>query len=256
MRVASARWRRYPGKMRKAALVAIAALFVASSARADFCAEQPKAAPPASLGRPSHGALAGARRLVADASVRLLERQAARCLVWSTPRLIDAIHRAGARVAAALPNSPPLGVGDLSRAQGGPIHAYSQSHQSGRDADLAFYQLDANGSPATAEDFVRFDARGRGQTGAGEPRQFDVPRNWALVKSLLEDPAIHLRWLFVSAPLRASLLAHARAQREPAQLLARASELLHQPSDAPPHDDHLHVRITCEPSERAVGCKD
>ena len=32
--------------------------------------------------------------------------------------------------------------------------------------------------------------------------------------------------------------------------------VLHQPSDAPPHDDHFHVRIRCTQGERDEGCVD
>lgn len=242
--------------MRKAVLSAIAIIAMAAPARADFCRERPSPGVAVSIGRPSLGALLGAERLVADTFVRVLPRQAMRCIHWSTPRLVQAIERAGSIVARLLPGSPPLGVGDLSRAKGGPIRAYSQSHQSGRDADLALYQLDASGSPVPAEDFVHFDSTMGGRTADGRPRRLDLRRNWRLVLALLEDPGIHVRWLFLSTPLRAALLAQAREEGTPALLLARAAELLHQPSDAPPHDDHLHLRIACEPYELARGCRD
>jgi len=239
---------------RAALLVLLAA--GAASAESRFCNESPAHGPPASLGRPSSGALLGGARLEPDAHLRVLPRQARRCLDWSTPRLVEAIKRAADALARADPRSPPLGVGDLSRARGGAIREYSRSHQSGRDADLAFFQLDASGNPVAAEELVRFGKSLAGVTSDGRVRAFDVARTWRFVRALLSDSAIHVRWLFVSDALRAALLAEARRESAPGTILALAAKALHQPSDAPPHDDHLHVRIACEREEIALGCRD
>ncbi|MEO8214535.1 MAG: hypothetical protein ABI560_15140, partial [Myxococcales bacterium] len=32
--------------------------------------------------------------------------------------------------------------------------------------------------------------------------------------------------------------------------------IIRQPSDSEPHDDHMHVRIYCDPNDRALGCSD
>jgi penicillin-insensitive murein endopeptidase len=231
---------------------------IAGSARAEpsFCKERPMAGESTSLGRASSGTLRGAVQLKPSASVHVMPQQAQRCLDWSTPRMTSAIERAGADVASAIPGSPPLGVGDLSRAQGGEIRAYSKSHQSGRDADLAFFQLDEKGRPVAAEALVRFDAALKGAAADGARRIFDVPRNWRLVRALLVNPKIHVRWLFVSNAIRSALLQQAIREKTPEPLLARVSAILHQPSDAPPHDDHLHIRIACEADELAHGCRD
>jgi penicillin-insensitive murein endopeptidase len=226
----------------------------AAGAEPRFCSESPLPAQAASVGRPSAGALRGGVKLEVGAFLRLLPRQAQRCIDWGTPRLVAAIERAASAVAQALPSPVPLGVGDLSRARGGPIWSYSRSHQSGRDADLAFFLLDERGRPVAADDLVPLDSSLRGVTPDGARRFFDVVRNWRLVRALLADPGIHVRWLFISNPLRAALLAEARHEGTPQPLLARAAQVLHQPSDAPPHADHLHLRITCEPRE--TRCRD
>jgi penicillin-insensitive murein endopeptidase len=231
-------------------------LLIASAAGAEprFCNDSPISAEAASVGRPSAGALRGAVRLEVSEFLRLLPRQAQRCIDWGTPRLVAAIQRAASAVAQALPAPVPLGVGDLSRARGGPIWSYSRSHQSGRDADLAFFLLDEGGRPVAADDLVPLDSSLRGVTLDGARRFFDVARNWRLVRALLVDPHIHVRWLFISNPLRSALLAEARREGAPEPLLARAAQVLHQPSDAPAHADHLHLRIACEPGE--TTCRD
>ena len=99
----------------------------------------------------------------------------------------------------------------------------------------------------------RFDAQLLSKDGA---LKFDVARNWALVSALLSDESIELKWVFVSNALRDSLLAHARRSKVPRSIIAAAEKVLHQPSDAPPHDDHFHVRIRCTKDERDDGCVD
>lgn len=218
-----------------------------------FCGEAPTPHERSlSLGRASKGQLLGAQALTPDETLHILPlRHARRCLNWGTPRLVAALRRAARAVHQVSPEAPSLGVGDLSKARGGPIPPYSRSHQSGRDADLAFYQVDANGQPVPAEDLLSFDARGFADHGR---RRFDVQRNWLLVRALLEDREVDVQWMFVSEPLRKALLDEARKRNEPASLVQRAASVLHQPTDSAPHDDHFHVRIRCTADERAAGC--
>lgn len=216
---------------------------------ASFCGEKPTTDASASVGKASKGKLLGGVALIDSAAVRILPRRhKPRCLNFATSRLVAALRRAGEAVQAKVPGSPALGVGNLSRAKGGPILEFSHSHQSGRDADLAFYLLAAGskGKPEAAEDLVHFGPDGVEVDG---DRRFDVVRNWRLVEALLTDTGIDVRWLFVSEALKQLLLAEGARAGASKKLLERAKETLHQPSDAPPHDDHLHVRIRCAPGE-------
>lgn len=235
---------------------ALAACFAAAGCgEPSFCNEAPDVRGPAlSLGAPWSGRVQSAARFVDTPFARVLPRRhARRCVAWGTPRLVHAIARAGRAVAAQMPGTPPLGVGDLSRARGGPL-PYSRSHQAGRDADLAFYQLDAAGRAVAAEDLARF---GPGLASLeGPARRFDLARNWLLVRALASDPAITVRALYISDPLRAALLAHARRGAARPEQLAAVAAVLHQPAGAAAHDDHLHVRIGCTNEERARGCID
>ncbi len=218
----------------------------------DFCSESPLAVPPRSVGSPSKGSVEGAVALRDGQAARVLpKRHKARCLAWGTPRLVEALERAGKAVQARYPDSPPLGVGDLGRATGGSIRPLSHSHQAGRDVDLAFYVLDSDGRPVPAEDLTHF-----GDSLKSHGLRLDVPRTWALVESLVSDGSIDVRWLFVSTPIAAALLDEASRVKARPELVERARALLHQPSDAPPHDDHLHLRIRCTKAEREQGCRD
>ena len=228
-------------------------LMAVLSAEPTFCDERPSAGSPASRGRPANGHVEGAVALTETGAVRVLpKRHRARCLSWATPRLIGAIERAGREVQKTFPDSPALGVGNLGRARGGSLKPYSHSHQAGRDGDLAFYVLDAQG-PVAAEDLQRFDREGKSEDGK---LRFDVARNWALVAALVGDESIELKWVFVSSALRDALLAYARKAKAPGSVVAAAEKVLHQPSDAPPHDDHFHLRVRCTQGERDEGCVD
>ncbi|MBL8911959.1 MAG: penicillin-insensitive murein endopeptidase [Archangium sp.] len=228
-------------------------LLVIAASDPTFCEEQPTKKSPASHGRPANGSVDGAVKLTESDAVRVLpKRHKERCLSWGTPRLIGALERAGREVQKSLKASPALGVGNIGRPKGGSLAPYSHSHQAGRDCDLAFYRLDESG-PIAADDLEHFDATLKSPDGR---LRFDVPRNWALVKALLTDEDIDVKWLFVSNELKAELLAHARKVKTDPKLLSLASEVLHQPSDAPPHDDHFHLRIRCSSTERDGDCVD
>jgi penicillin-insensitive murein endopeptidase len=177
---------------------------------------------------------------------------AARGLSWGTRPLVGLIERAAARVASEVPGSM-LWVGDLSAHDGGPT-AWHRSHQNGRDADLIFFARDDQGEPAPMPWAMRrFDESGfswtAGADGVPIRLEFDVERNWALVRALLEDEQATITHLFIAVPLKRQLLDYAREQGEPEELIARAEEALQQPGDSTPHNDHLHVRIAQSPGD-------
>ncbi len=180
---------------------------------------------------------------------QIIERHRQRNTRYGTAELVGAIERAGREVHDQL-GGAPLRVGNIGFRSGGPI-PWSASHQAGRDADIAFYVLDEDGASIPAPDLIEFDDDGRSHD---PPLQFDVPRNWALVRALLNDPEIKVQWLFISEGLKILLIEHAIEIDEPRELIDRAAKVLHQPTDAAPHDDHLHLRVGCARIDRLEGC--
>jgi penicillin-insensitive murein DD-endopeptidase len=173
---------------------------------------------------------------------------------FGVPIMISAIERSAARVQAEFPKTRPLRVGDISGPSGGD-HERHGSHRTGRDVDILFYLLDAQGQSIDSSGFFAFDERGV-SANAGRLAFFDTARNWALVRTLLADPDALVQWIFCADGIKARLLAYA-AQHEPdARILLRASYVVHQPSYGNPHRDHFHVRIACSAEERARGCLD
>lgn len=155
----------------------------------------------------------------------------------------------------------PLVVADLSPERGGPS-AWHRSHQTGRDVDLLFYVRDAAGQPVVPTAMHHYGGDGasvaesRDPDAAVAPLYFDDHANWMLVRALITNPIADVEYVFISEDLKQRLLDQAVALGEPRSLVEAASFLLHQPSHAPPHDDHMHVRILCPPSDVAQGCRE
>lgn len=181
----------------------------------------------------------------------IIERHRVRRTNFGTRELVQSLQDAAAEV-YLFHGGAPLRVGNLGYARGGRI-PWSASHEAGRDADLAFYVLDLSGESVASPDLLTFDDQGIAR---GEPFTFDVARNWALTRALLLNPEINVQWLFISEGLKRLLLEYAAEIGEPQFLLQRASRVLHQPTDALPHDDHLHLRVGCSQRDRLEGCLD
>lgn len=228
--------------------IALAALVLASApalsgATPNRRGHGPRRPPPsASMGWANGGRLVNPAHLEQDQFVRYLP---GRSLHYATDELVGLLRRVGRAVNRR--TGARLTVGDLSAHNGGPV-GHHASHQSGRDADLCFFQADARGHSVASADYVTFDRNGRALVG---PLRFDVARNWALVEALVNDPAVRVEHLFIAHWLRALLLDYGRAHGADAATLARAESLMHQPVNANPHANHFHVRIACPAGDEA-----
>jgi penicillin-insensitive murein endopeptidase len=219
-----------------------------------------------SVGTFSHGILRhGAKLPVRGEGYLISPLWAARESSYGTDELVTAIEHAARRVHREYPGAS-LQIGDLST-KGGGDSVLHRSHENGRDADLIYYALDPNGRPAPPADSMpryfgdlRAHAPGPQEHGVVfgpfSPRTFDVARNWALVRALLEETQIEVQYLFINERLKQRLLDWARAHGEDEALLDRAQALMKQPGDSAAHDDHLHVRIFCSADDRPFGCAD
>lgn len=175
---------------------------------------------------------------------------------YGTDDLIAGLVHACAELKQNDPEMPPLAVGDLSGPKGGRIAAH-RSHRNGRDADLVFFWTDEDGRPMAADEFVRFDRRGRARHN-GRRLLFDVQRNWNLVRALIKSPRFgdRVKWIFVYSPLRKLLLDYAERYEGDLFVLEQAWRVLQQPGNrAGKHDNHFHLRIDCSPEELADGCR-
>jgi penicillin-insensitive murein endopeptidase len=214
--------------------------------------EKPPAAKPEkadSIGSPNEGHLEGGVHLdVSKPYFRVVPMYTSGDVRWGLPTMMSLIDRAARAVNKRYPGSA-LDVGDISQKGGGDVLRH-HSHESGRDADLGFYAVDAKGKQVHHHGFIKFDA---GLDSVAVPgAHFDLPRNWLLVEQMLTDPIARVSHIFIAEPLRQKLLAYARTRGVSRALLDRAQIVLMQPTASLPHDDHFHVRISCPATMRGT----
>ena len=205
-----------------------------------------------SIGLPFDGALRRGVLLRESEHLRYTGEYAAAGHFYGTWELVQLLERAAYRVHRRLPGAR-LSIGELSAERGGAIPGHA-SHRSGRDADLAFYMLDARDRPYSPFAFAAFDAQGRG-TGPNTSLRFDDARNWELVQKLVADGDARVQFLFVAAHLERRLLREGRRRGASSVLLQRAETVMMQPRGNHPHANHFHLRIYCGPGDRPA-CRD
>jgi LysM repeat protein len=188
-----------------------------------------------SLGSPDAGQLEHARPLPTRHpafTVRTPTR------AYGTDETVRWIVEAFDAVRARDPEAPPVEVHDLSLRDGGPINGH-HSHESGRDADIAYYQRACRG----ACPFRRIG-----------PEQLDVARQWALFSHWFERGVVE--HIFMDHELAGALYEHARSTgvsradlsrwfQYPRPIEVRVGLIRHHPR----HADHFHVRFVCHESD-------
>jgi penicillin-insensitive murein DD-endopeptidase len=210
-----------------------------------------------SIGGPLDGALEGGVAFPARGPgfERPPRRPEAR---FGTVEMVRGLVRAASRVHESMPGST-LVVHDLSLESGGPI-ARHDSHRAGRDVDVLFYLLDTNDRPIPAVGApLGPDGRGVDFRDLADPAddfhvKLDVARTWAFLEQLALDEEAGLQRVFVAEHLRTLLVRHAEKIGADRKALGRLSDMTCQPST--PHDDHLHLRFFCSPSDVETGCED
>jgi penicillin-insensitive murein DD-endopeptidase len=202
-----------------------------------------------SIGPPNDGHLRGGAHLdLSKPYFRVVPAYESGDVRWGLPIMINMIDRAARTVHKRFPGAV-LDVGDISQKGGGDILRH-HSHESGRDADLGFYVLDARGKQIHAHGLIKFDTAMASPTVPGA--RYDLARNWSLIQEMLTDPAARVSHVFIAEWIRKELLAYARPRVSRA-LFERASMVMMQPHHSLPHDDHFHVRISC-PHEAHSSC--
>ena len=182
-----------------------------------------------SIGSPTSGRLSGGHQLRTGPGYRVRNPSRA----YGTEMSVRHIQRAFERVAARFPDSAAAAIGDLSYARGGRMRPHV-SHQSGRDADIAYYNLGSSDGGAFT---------------SVSPETLDVRRTWYLLKTLLDTGDV--RYIFIDRELQEPLYEYVRLRGASDQQL---SEWFQYPSESGTdaiirhedgHDDHFHIRFRC-----------
>jgi penicillin-insensitive murein DD-endopeptidase len=153
-----------------------------------------------------------------------------------------------------------LSVADMSAETGGPILMH-RSHQNGRDVDLVYYAMDAEGAPFSPDSHMAYyNSQGLANYAKSpmfikniKERYFDLKRNWALVRAMILDPEVTVEHIFVSNRVKRWLLRYAKEAGEEQALIKKASLVMHAPRKVKGHNDHMHVRIACPADDIAAG---
>lgn len=181
----------------------------------------------------------------------LPRRHAKRGINWGTDELIALLREVARKVHEKFPGAK-LGIGNISPRHGGWMR-YSRSHRSGRNADLAFYALGRDSRYRKLVDLMRFNRKGLSRHGF----KFDISRNWALIRAMLNSKKAHVQHLYIYPPLAKSMLNHADAIGEPQWICHRAKYVLRPaPQWSRLHNDHFHLRIYCSVEDLKNGCID
>lgn len=188
-----------------------------------------------SVGSPTQGRLLHPERLPPHAGYVIRERGRA----WGTLETVQNIVNAFDAVRKANPRAPRLKVHDLSLRDGGTMTDH-HSHQSGRDADIAYYQRDCAGRVCG---FRRLG-----------PTELDADQTWTLLKQWLERDAAES--IFIDYALQGPLYRAAKADGASASQLRKWFQYPSGPTHPlgivrhfPKHADHMHVRFMCPESD-------
>ena len=182
-----------------------------------------------SIGRPDRGRLSSSHQLESGPGYRVRSPSRA----YGTRRTVNQINRVFERVASRYPNAPRLAIGDLSYARGGRMRPHV-SHQSGRDADIAYYTVNRS----DGDGFV-----------VATPRTLDVQMTWYLLKAFIDTGDV--RYIFIDYDLQEVLYDRARLRGASEEEL---EDWFQYPSrgasrgiirDSRGHDDHFHIRFRC-----------
>jgi LysM repeat protein len=188
-----------------------------------------------SIGAPAHGELAFARQLPRRHPAFYVRTPSR---AFGTDETVRAIIEGLESVRAADPAAPRVEIHDLSFESGGPIRGH-HSHESGRDADIAYYQVGCR-------DVCRIHRI--------RPEQLDVARLWALFSHWIERGDVEA--IFMDHALQGALYEHARSLGVSRHELSRIFQYPRPIEDRyglirhePHHADHFHVRFACHESD-------
>jgi penicillin-insensitive murein endopeptidase len=209
-------------------------------------AAAPSGSPSLCRGTPNAGGLHNGHQLQERAFLKI--KHGSELNTWGHALLLQLVHHGARAAAKAVPGSIAL-VGDLSGPNGGALPGHA-SHQSGRDADVAFLAADSFGRPVLLDEFEAFGADGRSVS--RPDRYFDAYRNWLMLRVWLTELRAVVTHVFVSQELRRLLLEYGQQSPEFVRHVPLATRVL-QPH--PNHADHFHVRIAC-PSDQGPACLD
>lgn len=159
--------------------------------------------------------------------------------IWGTWPLVQTIVCAADRMNDLYPDRDRLQVEDMSAREGGDIPQHG-SHENGLDVDLQYFKADGREHiPTVTQRYAPPMV-----TGGRVSENFDVQRNWELVKTLHRCGSVGR--IFMDQALKDRLCRYARSINE----FSSNVEVLRSIRHVPNHADHLHLRLNCPRNSR------
>ncbi|MBN1654273.1 MAG: penicillin-insensitive murein endopeptidase [Deltaproteobacteria bacterium] len=188
-----------------------------------------------SVGAPNRGQLINGVKLPTHSAFVIRDRERA----WGTEETIDNLIAAFSSVKKGDRKAPRVMVHDLSLRNGGTMFGHN-SHQSGRDVDIAYYQRNCHQGICALKPV--------------SPSDLDLKRQWRLLKYWLVRRQTEA--IFIDYHLQKQLYQHARDQGATEEQLLMWFQYprgrtfpLGVIRHYPKHDDHIHVRFACHKSD-------
>lgn len=154
---------------------------------------------------------------------------------FATFDMIQVLRKAVAAVQKEHPSHDRIQIGDIAAQRGGSLVPMHASHQNGLDADIAYIRADGTEqNPDNTDGFEEVFVENDRLT-----RNFDLPRNWTLIKALQASGRVHR--MFVNEVVKRAFCDYARQIGE----FEANRETLRRLRPYEGHMDHVHVRLTC-----------
>lgn len=210
--------------------------------KADTAVVEPRGSGLQSIGRPQHGRLTNASVLPRNPSAWFIRRPER---AYGTRGTVSQIQRVIQRVRRHFPRVHALAIGDLSVRRGGKITMHG-SHQSGRDADIGFYFKSVPRHYPAAFVLATEDT-------------VDVAACFALFTALADTAGRPggVERMYMTYETQAMFHRLGRQHGISPATLDRLFQYPHGPDsdhglfhDEPGHDEHIHVRFSCAPTDR------
>ncbi len=163
--------------------------------------------------------------------------------IWGTSEMIDMLEKTASEMKRNFPGKDRLQVEDISAKNGGDIDPHG-SHENGLDVDLGYFK--ANGVehiPTPASQYAPSMVNG-----SQVSSNFDIQRNWELLKSLHRNGRVSR--IFMDQTLKNEMCRYARSSGD----FQANQKVLRSIRHVENHQDHMHVRLACSPSDRR--CRD
>lgn len=189
-----------------------------------------------SIGSVSGGILVNPVPIPSDPGWILIDPNGA----FATAETVAFIRTAVETVRELFPDTPAIGIGDISWQEGGRMKRHI-THQSGRDVDFGFY----------------FKAGPQDALVVGTEANLDLPRNWALVRALLVRTDIET--ILLDSRIQRLLYAQALKIGEDRDWLASVFQFVKGNAKAAivhvaGHRTHYHVRFFNRTAQE-LGCR-